>query len=219
MLIPGPCGSIDSVFHRAESDQSPVILLIPPHPEKEGNMSCSALKNFFMFFANMGFSVMSFNYRGIGYSSGSFSEGQGEISDAAACIDWVRQKMGGDAPFWVMGYSFGSYVSFQVLMRRPEISHFIAVDLDTRKDFSFLAPCPVSGLFLQSHKMSMHCAHSTTTLISALSFQNASNTFLLENVESPDAFSDCFFQKARTVIQDYVASLNDPGPDVMVPAA
>jgi alpha/beta superfamily hydrolase len=50
---------------------------------------------------------------------------------------------------WVAGYSFGAYIGMQLLMRRPETDGFISVSPPTNAyDFSFLAPCPASGLFL-----------------------------------------------------------------------
>jgi alpha/beta superfamily hydrolase len=47
------------------------------------------------------------------------------------------------------GYQFGAWVGMQLLMRRPETDGFISVSPPTNVyDFSFLAPCPASGLFL-----------------------------------------------------------------------
>ena len=212
-LVPGPCGSIDSSFYQSESRQRPLVLLLPPHPTLEGDMNCAAIRKFFVLFASMGFSVMSFNYRGSGYSSGCFVEGKGEISDAAACLDWARQRVEGASFCWVVGYSFGAYIALQLLMRRPEIGRFIVIDLDSKKsDFSFLAPCPVSGLFLQSEKMHSHCGESTEGLILSLSCQkNAYNSFDLHKIASPNAFSDCFFKNASNVIESYVSKGFDQG--------
>ncbi|MFT4091178.1 MAG: alpha/beta hydrolase, partial [Asticcacaulis sp.] len=43
----------------------------------------------------------------------------------------------------------GAYIGMQLLMRRPETDGFISVSPPTNAyDFSFLAPCPASGLFL-----------------------------------------------------------------------
>ena len=48
------------------------------------------------------------------------------------------------------GFSFGAWISMQLLMRRPEIVGFLSVAPPASEyDFSFLAPCPSSGLMLQ----------------------------------------------------------------------
>ena len=57
---------------------------------------------------------------------------------------------------WIAGISFGAWISMQLLMRRPEISGFISMaPLAKHYDFSFLAPCPASGLFREWRKG--HC--------------------------------------------------------------
>ena len=43
----------------------------------------------------------------------------------------------------------GSWIGMQLLMRRPEIEGFMSIAaMANRYDFSFLAPCPSSGLFV-----------------------------------------------------------------------
>ena len=66
------------------------------------------------------------------------------MSDAAAALDWIeRQKL--LQPMWVSGFSFGSLICMQLIMRRPEVNNFIAVSPQPNVyDFSFLAPCPTS---------------------------------------------------------------------------
>jgi alpha/beta superfamily hydrolase len=50
---------------------------------------------------------------------------------------------------WVAGYSFGAWIGMQLLMRRPEIEGFISIAPQPNTyDFSFLAPCPSSGLII-----------------------------------------------------------------------
>ena len=50
---------------------------------------------------------------------------------------------------WVAGFSFGAWIGMQLLMRRPEINGFISVAPPANMyDFSFLAPCPSSGLII-----------------------------------------------------------------------
>ena len=51
---------------------------------------------------------------------------------------------------WVAGVSFGALIGMQLLMRRPEVRGFISVAPPANMyDFSFLAPCPASGIFIQ----------------------------------------------------------------------
>ena len=40
----------------------------------------------------MVFSVIKVNFRGVGKSDGVFDNGQGELSDAAAALDWIERQ-------------------------------------------------------------------------------------------------------------------------------
>ncbi|MCZ6588707.1 MAG: alpha/beta hydrolase, partial [Alphaproteobacteria bacterium] len=67
--------------------------------------------------------------------------------------DWL-QSIHTEAPqCWIAGFSFGAWIGMQLLMRRPEISGFISISPPAnRYDFSFLAPCPASGLIVHGDK-------------------------------------------------------------------
>ena len=90
-----------------------------------------------------------FNFRGVGRSQGEFDNGIGELSDAASALDWLQALTNDARQCWIAGYSFGAWIGMQLLMRRPEISGFISVAPPANLyDFSFLAPCPASGLIV-----------------------------------------------------------------------
>ena len=94
--------------------------------------------------------VLRFNFRGVGRSQGQFEDGPGELSDATVALDWLQSVNPEARQCWIAGYSFGAWVGLQLLMRRPDINNFVAVSPPANeKDFSFLAPCPTSGLIVQ----------------------------------------------------------------------
>jgi alpha/beta superfamily hydrolase len=93
---------------------------------------------------------LRFNFRGVGKSQGVFDNGIGELSDAASALDWVQQIHPEAETTWVAGVSFGAWIGMQLLMRRPEIKGFISIAPPANMyDFSFLAPCPSSGIIIQ----------------------------------------------------------------------
>jgi alpha/beta superfamily hydrolase len=123
-------------------------------------------------FAEQGASVLRFNFRGVGSSEGSFGNGDGEIEDAASALDWLRTVNSKNRPLWVAGFSFGSWVSMQLLMRRPEVSGFISVSPPANLyDFNFLAPCPVSGMILYGKKDTIVTEESVDALVRKLNSQ------------------------------------------------
>ena len=99
------------------------------------------------------FSVCRLNFRGVGKSDGEFDNGQGELADAAASLDWLERENFDNSQCWVAGFSFGSLIAMQLLMRRPEINRFVAISPQPNVyDFSFLSPCPTSGLMIYGNK-------------------------------------------------------------------
>ena len=93
------------------------------------------------------------NFRGVGKSDGDFDNGQGELADAAAALDWLERENFDNSQCWMAGFSFGSLIAMQLLMRRPEVNRFIAISPQPNVyDFSFLSPCPSSGLVIYGKK-------------------------------------------------------------------
>jgi alpha/beta superfamily hydrolase len=93
--------------------------------------------------------VLRFNFRGVGRSQGEFDQGIGELSDAAAALDYLQSMNPNARSCFVAGFSFGAWIGMQLLMRRPEIMGFVSVAPPANMyDFSFLAPCPSSGLII-----------------------------------------------------------------------
>jgi len=97
--------------------------------------------------------VLRFNFRGVGRSQGYFDNGPGELADAASALDWLQLQNQDSRSCWIAGMSFGTWIAMQLLMRRPEIDGFICVAPPANLyDFSFLAPCPSSGMMVNGEK-------------------------------------------------------------------
>jgi len=153
VIINGPEGRLEGRYFPAKVPNSPIALLLHPHPQHGGTMNNKVVYQLYQMFVRRGFATLRFNFRGVGRSQGSFDRGEGELSDAASALDWL-QSYNPDAPMcWVAGFSFGAWIGMQLMMRRPEISGFISIAPPANiHDFSFLAPCPASGLILHGDK-------------------------------------------------------------------
>lgn len=145
----GPEGRLEGRYHPQPEKDAPIALIMHPHPQFGGTMNNPVTYALYYAFRDLGFTVMRFNFRGVGRSEGAFDQGVGELSDAAAALDHL-QAMHESAKFcWVAGFSFGAWISMQLLMRRPEVNGFISVAPPANMyDFTFLAPCPSSGLMI-----------------------------------------------------------------------
>lgn len=149
IIFNGPDGRLEGRYQPGIEANAPIALVLHPHPVYGGTMNNKVVYNIFHAFAKRGFAVMRFNFRGVGRSQGVFDNGQGELSDAASALDWLQAINPNAKECWIAGFSFGAWISMQLLMRRPEIAGFISVAPPAGMfDFSFLAPCPSSGLIV-----------------------------------------------------------------------
>jgi uncharacterized protein len=149
VIFNGPEGRLEGRYQPAKKRGAPIAILLHPHPQFGGTMNNQIVYNLYYTFAERGFSVLRFNFRGVGRSQGIFDHGAGELSDAAAALDWAQAMSPEANKCWVAGVSFGAWIGMQLLMRRPEIEGFLSIAaMANRYDFSFLAPCPSSGLFI-----------------------------------------------------------------------
>ena len=149
IIFNGPAGRLEGRYSHSKILNAPLGIVLHPNPEHGGTMNNKVVYGIHHTFADQGFSVLRFNFRGVGRSEGEFDHGQGELSDAAAALDWL-QAFNQNAPrCWIGGFSFGAWIAMQLLMRRPEIDGFLSISPPANLyDFSFLAPCPSSGLIL-----------------------------------------------------------------------
>jgi hypothetical protein len=149
-----------------------MALVLHPHPLHGGNMSNRVVYMLHQCFVRRGFSTLRINFRGVGRSQGSFDRGEGELADAAAALDWLQTYNPNAGSCWVAGYSFGAWIGMQLLMRRPEIEAFVAVSPPASQyDFTFLAPCPSSGLVLQGDQDTLVPIESVQKLVHKLAHQ------------------------------------------------
>ncbi|MEQ8322249.1 MAG: alpha/beta hydrolase [Rhodospirillales bacterium] len=149
VIFNGPEGRLEGRYQHAKRDDAPVALILHPHPQHGGTMNNKVVYSLYHAFSRRGFSTLRFNFRGVGRSQGEFDSGLGELSDAAAALDWMQGHNPNASGCWIAGFSFGAWIAMQLMMRRPEINGFIAVAPPASiHDFSFLAPCPASGLMV-----------------------------------------------------------------------
>ena len=153
IIFPGPEGRIEGRYHQAAQSGAPIAVVLHPHPLYGGTMNNKIVYTLYHSFVRAGFSVLRFNFRGVGRSQGKYDDGIGELSDAATALDWMQQQNPEAPTCWIGGFSFGSWIAMQLLMRRPELEGFITIAPPANMyDFGFLAPCPSSGLVIQGNR-------------------------------------------------------------------
>ncbi len=168
----GPAGRIEGKYYQSPNEKAPVALVLHPHPLYGGSMNNKVVYSIYKSFVQNELSVLRINFRGVGKSQGEFDGGVGELTDAATALDWLQLHNPLSSQYWIAGFSFGSWIAMQLIMRRPEISNFIAISPPVNKfDFSFLAPCPIPGLIIHGDQDSIVDETSVINLAEKLSKQ------------------------------------------------
>jgi hypothetical protein len=200
VLINGPEGRLEGRYYHSKTPNSPLALILHPHPEHGGTMNNKVSFALYQIMAQRGFSTLRFNFRGVGNSQGVYDNGEGELSDAASALDWM-QDINKNAPYvWVGGFSFGAWIGMQLLMRRPEIQGFVSIAPPANTyDFNFLAPCPTNGLILRGNKDTIVTKESIETLIDKLNVQQGLNVDYREMDGANHFFRDKIPQLAHHV--------------------
>ncbi len=169
VTINGPEGRLEGRYSHANEAGAPIALFLHPHPQHGGTMNNKVVYQLYHSFANRGFSCLRFNFRGVGRSQGTYNRGEGELSDAASALDWLQTHNDSARECWITGFSFGAWIGMQLLMRRPEINGFISVAPPANMyDFTFLAPCPSSGLVINGSEDEVVPPESVTKLVDKL---------------------------------------------------
>jgi alpha/beta superfamily hydrolase len=172
VIFNGTEGRLEGRYHHAKRSGAPIALVLHPHPLHGGTMNNRIVFGLFQDFQRRGFSVLRFNFRGIGRSQGRYDQGQGELSDGASALDWLESLNPNATEGWIGGYPFGAWIGMQLMMRRPEINRFIAVSPPAGgHDFSFLAPCPASGLIVHGECDEVVPVQAVGKLVTKLSNQ------------------------------------------------
>jgi len=116
-LLPGPAGMLEVSCAPADAEaggaRRGTAVICHPHPVHGGTMHNKVVTIVERALGELGLDTVRFNFRGVGKSTGSYDEGQGESDDLASVVAWVRGVRAGDA-LWLAGFSFGSYVALRM---------------------------------------------------------------------------------------------------------
>jgi uncharacterized protein len=112
-FIDGPAGRLQALLEMPRSqDAAGAAVVCHPHPEHGGTLGNKVVHTLARAFVAKGFAVLRFNFRGVGESEGTFDEGRGELADALAAVEEMKERYGGKS-LWLAGFSFGAAVAIR----------------------------------------------------------------------------------------------------------
>jgi alpha/beta superfamily hydrolase len=124
-LTPGPAASARAACVFAHA-----------HPLYKGTMHMKAVYQASKALARIGVASLRFNFRGVGTSKGTHDGGPGEMDDYRAALDFMAARYPG-RPLWAAGFSFGSWVAFNVAIDDPRVQLLLGIGLPVNQfDFT-----------------------------------------------------------------------------------
>ena len=149
LFLPGPAGRLEALLEEPEeSAPKEAALVCHPHPSHGGTMHNKVVYRIARGLRSTGSVVLRFNYRGVNLSEGIYDEGEGELDDARAALDYLRTRYP-QLPFTVAGFSFGSRIALRLgcgLARRVVAVGFPAA----YQDKASLDTCTTPRIFIES---------------------------------------------------------------------
>ena len=111
ITLQGEVGPIEALLDAPEGASCGVAIVAHPHPLFGGTMDNKVVQTLARAFVQCGWTVVRFNFRGVGASAGSHDAGAGEAQDFLRVVAQVAPQ----GPLAIAGFSFGSFVASHAL--------------------------------------------------------------------------------------------------------
>jgi alpha/beta superfamily hydrolase len=143
--VDGPAGTLECVIEPpAEATPRGVAVLCHPHPLHGGTMDNKVVQTLARALRQCGWRTVRFNFRGVGGSGGHWDGGRGEVDDALAVVQALRDA---DAPLLIGGFSFGGYVAAAAAARLQPAALRLVLIAPATASFD-VAPVPEETLVI-----------------------------------------------------------------------
>lgn len=123
-------------------DQTPIgsAVICHPHPQYGGSKDHPLLWAIRIELAGRGLAILSFNFRGVMGSEGSYGGGVQELKDVRAALTRARQEVHG--PTFVCGWSFGAHVALRTALDDERVAALALVALPLHESTPDLPALP-----------------------------------------------------------------------------
>jgi alpha/beta superfamily hydrolase len=129
--LTGPAGFLEAVLDQpalrtATGAPRAAVVFAHPHPQYGGTLHTKTVYQGAKGLARIGRAVLRFNFRGVGRSAGEFDNGDGEMADFRAALDYMAAKYP-QSPLWAAGFSFGAWVALETGAVDPRVSALVGI--------------------------------------------------------------------------------------------
>src|SRR5437660_12551665 len=203
VFIDGHEGRIEALLNSGTENASHAALICHPHPVYGGTMHNKVVFHAMKALNSFGFPVLRFNFRGFGLSEGEHAQGEGEIDDVRAALEWLDREF--HLPLVFAGFSFGAAVGLRAACPDGRVKAVIGVGLpvaptdDRSYDFEFLRTCNKLKLFVSGTRDQFGPQAKLEELVNSLVDPKK-----LVLIEGADHFFEGRLRELRQTIENWV---------------
>ena len=177
-----------------------LALVLHPHPLGGGTMHNKVVFRAASALNDAGVTTLRINFRGVGQSTGTHDEGEGERDDARAGLDYLSEHYP-EKKIILCGFSFGSRVGTEVGITDDRVKALISIGTPLNKySFDFLEACRKPLLLVHGE----HDEYGEASEVSKLAERLKSHTDVeIHIIRGAGHFFDEHLDELKQVITDW----------------
>ena len=200
-FLHGPAGRLEALLNEGATTATYAALVGHPHPLYGGTMHNKVVYHAMKTLHGFGFPVLRFNFRGAGLSEGEHDQGQGEVDDVRAALDWLDSEF--HLPIIFCGFSFGAATGLPAACSDSRVAGLISLGTPVAVEgrayaYGFLGDCAKPKLFVSGSRDQYSPQESLTQLVEV-----APEPKELVIVEGADHFFDGHLAEMQDAIRDW----------------
>lgn len=149
LFIPASHGRLEAILKDPAGERRGVALVCHPHPLGGGTMHNKVVFRVAAGLNDAVLTVIRFNFRGVGLSTGVHNEIEGGVQDVRDALDFIAAEYAGE-DITLAGFSFGSRTGMEVGMADDRVKRLISIGTPVEKylDYYFLTAVAKPILFV-----------------------------------------------------------------------
>jgi alpha/beta superfamily hydrolase len=208
LFLDGPTGRLEALLNAGADNATHAAVVCHPHPLFGGTLHNKVVFHTMKALNGFGFPVLRFNFRGTGLSQGEHDQGNGEVDDVRAALDWLDAEY--HLPMLFSGFSFGAAVGLRAACADSRVRAVIGVgtpvgpvaadsEVPRTYTFEFLQGCLKPKLFVSGARDQFGPRGKLEALVAS-----APEPKKLVMIEGADHFFEGRLRELREAIETWV---------------
>jgi uncharacterized protein len=202
-FLHGPAGRLEALLNEGTPGARYAALVCHPHPLYGGTLHNKVVYHAMKALHGFGFPVLRFNFRGAGLSEGEHDQGQGEVDDVRAALDWLDSEF--HLPIIFCGFSFGAATGLPAACSDDRVAGLISLGTPVAVEgrayaYAFLGDCAKPKLFVSGSRDQFSPRESLIRLVDM-----APEPKQLVVVDDADHFFEGHLAEMQAAIHDWTA--------------